>query len=143
MQLLENFNLKTKNTLGLESVAEYFAEINDLNDLAEALAFARKNNLTYRFLGWGANICLVSLQVKGLTLHLNNQQWQGVDSYSPKIHLEAGDFLTKVVLDLAQVGGDWSALAGFPSSVGGAVRDRKSTRLNSSHTIQSRMPSSA
>jgi len=128
MQILENFNLKTKNTLGLESVAEYFAEINDLEDLAAAFDFAHKNNLAYRFLGWGANICLVSPQIKGLTLHLNHKLWKGIDTYTSKISLGAGDFLTKVVLDLAKVGGDWSPLAGFPSSVGGAVRGNAGTR---------------
>ena len=48
---------------------------------------------------------------------------------------------------LAAAGGRWSKLAARAIAdrdlSATVVRDRKSTRLNSSHTIQSRMPSSA
>ena len=46
-------------------------------------------------------------------------------------------------LDIGVSGGIWGLEVGYCMMVGGEARDRKSTRLNSSHVRLSRMPSSA
>ena len=73
-----------------------------------------------------------------------------VDAAVPRINAAAAE-LAAAEADLARLEQDRAALAAVrvPGDVAaldaglGAARDRKSTRLNSSHTIQSRMPSSA
>lgn len=66
----ENFSLKPYNTFGVEAKARYFTEINTIDELKEALIFAKTQSLQLLFLGGGSNI-LLTKNFDGLAIRLN------------------------------------------------------------------------
>lgn len=66
----ENFSLQPYNTFGVEAKARYFTEVNTIDELKEALIFAKTQNLQLLFLGGGSNI-LLTRNFDGLAIRLN------------------------------------------------------------------------
>ncbi|MCE4065937.1 UDP-N-acetylmuramate dehydrogenase [Chryseobacterium gleum] len=66
----ENFSLKPYNTFGVDSRARYFTEVNTIDELKEALIFAKTQSLQLLFLGGGSNI-LLTKDFEGLAIRLN------------------------------------------------------------------------
>ena len=66
----ENFSLKPYNTFGVDAKTRYFAEINNVEELKEALNFSNDQNLPILFLGGGSNI-LLTKDFDGLAVKLN------------------------------------------------------------------------
>ncbi|WP_343641878.1 UDP-N-acetylmuramate dehydrogenase [Chryseobacterium sp.] len=66
----ENFSLRPYNTFGVEAKARYFTEVNTIDELKEALIFAKNQNLQLLFLGGGSNI-LLTKDFDGLAIRLN------------------------------------------------------------------------
>ncbi|WP_426479849.1 UDP-N-acetylmuramate dehydrogenase [Chryseobacterium sp. CBSDS_008] len=66
----ENFSLKPYNTFGVEAKARYFTEVNTIDELKEALIFAKNQSLQLLFLGGGSNI-LLTKNFEGLAIRLN------------------------------------------------------------------------
>ncbi|NQX85077.1 MAG: UDP-N-acetylmuramate dehydrogenase [Flavobacteriaceae bacterium] len=68
MHLLEDISLKPYNTFGLDTKARFFATINSLEELKEAIAL--KEPTKKIILGGGSNI-LLTQDINGLVLHVN------------------------------------------------------------------------
>lgn len=66
----ENFSLQPYNTFGVDAHARYFIEINDIDELKEALTFSKKQHLPLLLLGGGSNI-LLTKDFEGLAIKLN------------------------------------------------------------------------
>ncbi|WP_374462886.1 UDP-N-acetylmuramate dehydrogenase [Chryseobacterium sp.] len=66
----ENFSLKPYNTFGVDARARYFTEVNTIDELKEALIFAKNQSLQLLFLGGGSNI-LLTKDFDGLAIRLN------------------------------------------------------------------------
>lgn len=66
----ENFSLQPYNTFGVDAQARYFTEVNTIDELKEALIFAKTQNLQLLFLGGGSNI-LLTRDFDGLAIRLN------------------------------------------------------------------------
>lgn len=66
----ENFSLKPYNTFGVDARARYFTEVNTIDELKEALIFAKNQSLQLLFLGGGSNI-LLTKDFEGLAIRLN------------------------------------------------------------------------
>ena len=66
----ENISLKPYNTFGVEVSAKFFAEVNSLAELKEALRFAQDEKLPLLFLGGGSNI-LFTQNFDGIVIKLN------------------------------------------------------------------------
>lgn len=66
----ENFSLKPYNTFGVDAKAQYFIEVNGIEELKEALNFSKKHSLPLLFLGGGSNI-LLTKDFNGLAVKLN------------------------------------------------------------------------
>lgn len=66
----ENFSLKPYNTFGVDAQAKYFVEINNIEELKNALIFSKENTLPLLFLGGGSNI-LLTKDFNGLAVKLN------------------------------------------------------------------------
>ena len=77
MKIQENFSLKNYNTFGVEAKARYFAEVDSIEELKEALQFTDAPVL---FLGGGSNILftqdfnglVIALRMKGITEKVEN-----------------------------------------------------------------------
>ena len=69
---LPHFNLQNFNTLAVPAVAQYFVSVKNDDELREALAFARTENLPLLLLGGGSNIVLRD-DFPGLVIHIKSQ----------------------------------------------------------------------
>lgn len=69
--LQKNINLSKMNTLGLQSQAELYVEIDSLQTFAEIHANPHYQNIPWHILGGGSNLVLPQ-QVKGLVLKVNH-----------------------------------------------------------------------
>lgn len=68
----KNINLKPYNTLALDSVAEYFVEINSRRNLQDAFDYARKHQLNTLILSGGSNVLLPE-KINALVMKMNIQ----------------------------------------------------------------------
>lgn len=59
MKIIENVNLKSYNTFGIEAYASALIEMTDPNEMPTIVAYARSKNLPIQFLGGGSNILLL------------------------------------------------------------------------------------
>jgi len=69
LKIRANVNLQSLNTLALPGRAEYFCRVDNNQSLAEALAYARANNLPVSVLGGGSNVVFRG-NISGLMVHL-------------------------------------------------------------------------
>lgn len=66
----ENFSLQLFNTFGVAVNAKYFAEVNSVEELLQALKFSKAQTLKLLFLGGGSNL-LFTKDFDGLVVKLN------------------------------------------------------------------------
>jgi len=80
----ENKSLKELNTFGVESIANYFSEVNSEQELSDIFEDERIKNLPLLILGGGSNI-LFTKNFNGLVLHIKiggiDVKEQGSDRY--------------------------------------------------------------
>ena len=70
MNIFEHYSLEHLNTFGFKVSARYFVEVNTLEELTEALAFARSHDLTCIPVGGGSNLVLRG-DIQGLVIAVN------------------------------------------------------------------------
>lgn len=119
---LPHFNLQKFNTLAVPAVAQYFVSVKNDDELREALAFARTENLPLLILGGGSNIVLRD-DFPGLVVHIKSQGREVVAEDDEYVWLKvaAGENwhqLVKYSLDNALYGLENLSL--IPGSVGAA-----------------------
>lgn len=122
LQIQQNIPLAPFTTLRIGGPARYFAEVRTEDDLLEAIAFARQNELAVFVLGGGSNLLVSDAGFNGLVLHI------ALNSAVASRH--SGDLVEYTV----PAGADWNAfvlsvceqgisgvecLAGIPGTVGG------------------------
>lgn len=90
----ENFSLQPYNTFGVEAKAQYFTEVNTIEELKEALTFSKTHALQLLLLGGGSNI-LLTKNFDGLAIKLN---LKGISEESTNDHQ---------VLVTAKAGENW------------------------------------
>ncbi|KFF75255.1 UDP-N-acetylenolpyruvoylglucosamine reductase [Chryseobacterium sp. P1-3] len=66
----ENFSLKPYNTFSVDAKAQYFTEVNNIEELKEAITFSKSHSLQLLFLGGGSNI-LLTKDFNGLAIKLD------------------------------------------------------------------------
>jgi len=119
---LPHFNLQKFNTLAVPSLAQYFVSVKTDDELREALAFARTENLPLLLLGGGSNIVLRA-DFPGLVVQIKSQGREVVDENEEFVWLKvaAGENWHQLVvfsLDNALYGLENLSL--IPGSVGAA-----------------------
>lgn len=75
---LPHFNLQKFNTLAVPALAQYYVSVKTDDELREALAFARTENLPLLLLGGGSNIVLRD-DFPGLVIHIKSLGREVVD----------------------------------------------------------------
>ncbi|WP_027376730.1 UDP-N-acetylmuramate dehydrogenase [Kaistella palustris] len=70
MDIKQNFSLKKFNTFGVDVAAEYFAQVNSLEELLEAVTFSKNLHLALLVLGGGSNV-LFTKDLTGLVIQLD------------------------------------------------------------------------
>ncbi|WP_062065610.1 UDP-N-acetylmuramate dehydrogenase [Cellvibrio sp. OA-2007] len=119
---LPQFNLQKFNTLAVPALAQYFVSVKSDDELREALAFARTENLPLLLLGGGSNIVLRD-DFPGLVVHIKSQGREVVAENDDYVWLKvaAGENWHQLVeysLDNALYGLENLSL--IPGSVGAA-----------------------
>ncbi len=91
MTLFENYSLQNLNTFGLPARARYFVSAGSLDELKEAILFAKSKVLPLLPLGGGSNILLRD-DYPGLVLHVNlgGLQSEAIDEESVLLTAGAG-----------------------------------------------------
>ncbi|NAW50510.1 UDP-N-acetylmuramate dehydrogenase [Elizabethkingia argentiflava] len=92
MQLQKNFSLRKHNTFQVDAKASFFTEVYTLEELTEALDFAKDKNLSYFILGGGSNI-LLTQDFKGIViaLRLSGISEQRIDENHIVVTAKAGE----------------------------------------------------
>ncbi len=72
MKIHYNISLAEKTTFGIGEVVPYFIEINNREDLVQAINFIKENHLFYFILGEGSNTIGIDKRLSLAILHPNN-----------------------------------------------------------------------
>ena len=124
MNLQENVQLAPLTTLGVGGNARFFSEAKSVEEVEEALAFARANSLPVFVLGGGSNIVIADSGFNGLVIAMR------ISGIMTEKH---GDRLLLVTVGAGVVWDDfvvWTigqslsgleCMSGVPGTVGGAV----------------------
>lgn len=119
MTIEHNIPLAPLTTFRIGGPARYFARAVSAEDIAEALAFAKKNNLKTFVLGGGSNVLAPDEGFDGLVIHI---VLAGVERQGDTLAAAAGESWDALC---ARAVGDglWGIenLSGIPGTVGGAV----------------------
>ncbi len=121
MKIQKNINLAPYTTFRIGGMAKEFAIVKSVEELAEALQYAKGNNLKYYILGGGSNVLFDDSGFDGLVIRIESASYIKIEG--EKLECWAGESLASV-LNLAR-DNDLSGLenlAGIPGTIGGAVR---------------------
>lgn len=122
MQLIENMDLSSNNTLGLDATARFGASITHADDIPALIAAATEKGLPVRILGQGSN-CLIQPQVDAVVgvMAIMGRETRTDGPTKRLVTAQAGEDWPKLV--------EWTVaegltgvenLAGIPGTVGAA-----------------------
>ncbi|WP_425433821.1 UDP-N-acetylmuramate dehydrogenase [Marinobacter mobilis] len=101
----EGVSLERFNTLGIDVQARYFTEVKSLDQLTQALDWARQRSLEVLVLGGGSNLVFAG-NVEGLVVRIAmaGRQWADVNDDHAKLVLGAGERWHDAVIYAAKAG---------------------------------------
>lgn len=119
MIIQKNVKLAKYTTFHIGGRAEFFVETRTVEELREAIHFAKKNNLKIFILGGGSNVLLPGNGIKGLVIKMEIHGVKFSDNY---IYAGAGEIWDKIVAQTVKKGlSGIENLSLIPGTVGGAV----------------------
>ncbi|EKE18803.1 MAG: UDP-N-acetylenolpyruvoylglucosamine reductase [uncultured bacterium] len=122
INIQENISLAPLTTFRIGGLAKYFIEVNNKEELLEALGFVRENQLKYFILGGGSNLLISDKGFDGVVIKIKINEFE-IDQENFSLSIGSGVFLAKVVKESVvsgMTGMEWAA--GVPGTVGGAIR---------------------
>ena len=122
MQFHSSYNLKKLNTLAVDAQAEYFCQVQSLEDIASALSFSRSQSLPVKILGGGSNV-VMSPRVSGLVVQHVSTGFDVIaqDDKNVTLRVQAGQNWHELVMQTLQLGYyGLENLAYIPGCVGAA-----------------------
>ena len=125
MQIQENIILAPYTTFKIGGPAEYFALVKTLEELQEAMAWAKENEKDIFVFGGGSNLLIGDNGIKGLVIKLDLQRLEFDEN---KVIVGAGlslAYLLNQALENSLTGLEFAA--GIPGTVGGAIRGNAGT----------------
>ena len=141
MNIQKNIPLAPLTTLGVGGPAKYFVEIEKNEDMVEALAFARKNNLDIFVLGGGSNMVVSDNGFDGLVVSINNKGIKIVEETDDSVFVKvaSGEIWDNVVK--CAVEREWwgiENLSYIPGKMGGfAVQNVGAYGVEASEVVDS------
>jgi len=119
MQIQENIPLAPFTTWKIGGPASYFTRVKNVDDVSDAIAWAKKSNQKYFVLGGGSNILVSDSGFDGLVIKIELDYVNQSDS---QITAGAGVAMSRLAAMTMQknlAGLEWAI--GIPGTVGGAV----------------------
>lgn len=89
MEIKENFNLKSLNTLGINVDAKYYTEVASIEEIEFAIDFAKSRNVSLLILGGGSNL-LFKKNYDGLVIKVNFGGIEVIDKDDRYIYVQVG-----------------------------------------------------
>ena len=124
LNILNNVNLSEYTSWLIGGPAEFFCLPINIEELKDALFYAKKNDLALTILGGGSNVLVSDLGVKGLTICLRKFSEISYEIKDDKIFIDCLSGTAKLELlkiFLKNQLGPALFLAGLPGNVGGGV----------------------
>lgn len=99
LHILTQQSLKNYNTFGIQHLASHFCITNTLEEIIEAVSFAKKNNISFDILGDGSNI-LLTKDYEGLLIKIETKGKEVIYENEEEIHLkiQAGENWHQLVM---------------------------------------------
>lgn len=123
-EIFRDFDLTHSSTFQTKAEAERFVRVEDVDELRDALAYAKEENLPVTILGGGSNTIFLS-KVPGLVVKLGLRGFlltRDDETGDALLEVGAGETLDDVIDALLDAGvGGLENLAAIPGTVGGAV----------------------
>jgi UDP-N-acetylmuramate dehydrogenase len=120
MLIQENVPLAPLTSFRVGGNAAFYAEVKNIEELKEALAYAKSKNLEYYVLGGGTNLLVSDQGFSGLIIRMKMNE---IAIEGNSVVAEAGVPLIKAINFAATAGlGGMEKMAGIPGTIGGAVR---------------------
>ncbi len=125
MQFADNFPLKNVTTLNIGGPAKKFFIVKTQEELAEALHYAKQNNLSSLIIGGGSNLLISDAGFDGLVIKneitgIKDTSKVGPDSF--EVCVKSGTLLQELIDYTIKSGlSGLQKLTGIPGTVGGAV----------------------
>ncbi len=120
LDIKENVPLAPMTSFRLGGAAKYFVDVKTVEELQEALIFAKEKKVDFYVMAGGTNLLISDNGFAGLIIRMKISQAQVTAGL---VDVTAGTPLIKVVNFSAENGfADIEALAGVPGTFGGAVR---------------------
>jgi len=120
LNIQKNVALSRFTSFGIGGPARYFAETENIEDLKEAVKFAKEKNIELFLLGGGSNVLVNDAGFFGLAIKIKLEEIEKLDENNLKVG--AGVLLSKLInfsADNSFTGLEWAA--GIPGTVGGAI----------------------
>ncbi len=121
LDIKENVSLAAHSTFQIGGPARYAVAVATVEELQEAIAWARTNKTVWRVLGSGSNLLVSDAGYKGLIIWYRDKQ-VSVDEESGFVEVGAGALTAVVAGTIARAGltgFEWAA--GVPGTIGGAI----------------------
>ncbi len=125
MNIQKNILLKDYTTFKIGGPADYFVIAQSLEDVQEAVAYAKEKSLPILALGGGSNLLVSDAGFRGLVIKLDLQTFDFNDT---ELTVGAGVLVAYLInksLEQGLTGLEF--LAGVPGTVGGAIRGNAGT----------------
>lgn len=119
INIQENTELAPLTTLKIGGSARYFVEVHSVEELKEAVEWAKEKTIPYTVIAGGSNLLVNDAGYDGLIIKL---ELNGIDEHEGVISAKAGTPLQELVDYTIEKSLDgMSTMTGIPGSVGGAV----------------------
>lgn len=89
MNIETSYSLLEFNTLRIDAVAEYFVQVNSLDEVRESLAFAKSKGVPVKVLGGGSNVVMAS-HIGGLVLQYSDASLLVVSETETEVTIKVG-----------------------------------------------------
>lgn len=120
LNIQENISLASRTSFHIGGDARFYVEINYLEELKEALQYAKEKNIDFYILGGGTNVLVSDKGFSGIIIKIKMNK---INTNGVNMKAESGVPLIKAINVAAEAGlSGIEALAGIPGTVGGAVR---------------------
>ena len=116
----ENVRLAPYTTFNIGGEAKYFLEVEEREQLIEAIEVSKENNIPFFILGKGSNLLISDEGFNGLVIKVN---FKKINVEGERVVCGAGVLLNKLVKRLTEeslLDLEWAI--GIPGTVGGAIR---------------------
>lgn len=119
MNIQENIPLAPLTKLQIGGPARYFVEAENVEELKEAVVWAKEKDIPYMVIAGGSNLLVSDEGYNGLIIKIG---FSGIAEEGDRVKVKAGTLLQEFVDYTIEQGLDGvSTMSGIPGSVGGAI----------------------